>query len=221
MPYNNYHHIQLVALALSVLLIIFISVAAFSGQQLTQSKVYMQAQFWVCISYIILYAYTVAMQPRLRLRYALSHIHFLLISIPYLNIISAFSIAVPHVVMQNLHFIPLLRGAYAVIIVMRHLTTTRLMSIFMSYLTIVVLMIYFSSLLIFMREHPQNPYITNYPTALWWCALEFTTIGAPINPVTPTGKVLAAILAAMGVIMFPLFTVYLTQTIKTIIVKPK
>jgi hypothetical protein len=49
---------------------------------------------------------------------------------------------------------------------------------------------------------------------VWWCALEFTTIGAPINPVTPTGKVLAAVLSAMGVIMFPLFTVYLSETLR-------
>jgi hypothetical protein len=32
--------------------------------------------------------------------------------------------------------------------------------------------------------------------------------------VTPTGKVLAAVLSAMGVIMFPLFTVYLSETLR-------
>ena len=41
-----------------------------------------------------------------------------------------------------------------------------------------------------------------------------TTIGAPVNPFTPTGKVLAAVLSGMGMIMFPLFTVYLTQMIR-------
>jgi hypothetical protein len=221
MPYNKYHYTQLVALALSVLLIIFISVAVFSGQQLTDSQLYMQAQFWICVAYIVLYGYTVAMQPRRRMRYALRNVHLLLIAVPYINIITALHIDLHPAVMQNLHFIPLLRGAFAIVLIMRHLTTTRIMSIFMSYLTIVVLMIYFSSLLIFMREHPCNPQITGYPTALWWCALQFTTIGAPINPVTPTGKTLAAILAAMGVVMFPLFTVYLIQTLKSLLSRPR
>lgn len=208
------NYTQLVVLTLSMLLIILISRAALTGAEITHDALYMEVQFWVCIAFLILYLHDVAMQPRRRLRYALRHIHFLLIAIPYLNIIGALHLQVPATVMQYLHFIPLVRGAYVMVMAINIISTSRIMSIFLSYISIVALMIYFSSLLFYMREHPVNAQVTSYPTAIWWASLQFTTIGAPIDPLTPTGKILAALLAAMGVILFPLFTVYLSQTVR-------
>ncbi|MDE5573073.1 MAG: two pore domain potassium channel family protein, partial [Muribaculaceae bacterium] len=39
-------------------------------------------------------------------------------------------------------------------------------------------------------------------------------LGCDIYPVTVAGKILSVVLSFMGMIMFPLFTVYLTNVIK-------
>ncbi len=54
----------------------------------------------------------------------------------------------------------------------------------------------------------------NYGAALWWALMDATTIGSYIYPVTVTGKILAVILAALGMMMFPLFTVYITNWVQ-------
>jgi hypothetical protein len=205
------HFTNIVVLALSVLLIFCISLATFSGQQLTDNAAYMRIQLSVCIVFMLIF-FADMRRAQQRTLYFVHNLPFLLISIPYLNIIAALGMPLTNSAMQYLHFIPLLRGAYVMILIINAVSTSRIMSFFLSYLSIVVLMIYFSSLLFYMREHAVNPAINGYLTSVWWCCLQFTTIGAPIDPVTPTGKVLAFILAAMGVIMFPLFTVYLTRT---------
>lgn len=44
--------------------------------------------------------------------------------------------------------------------------------------------------------------------------MDVTTIGSNIYPVTVVGKIIAVILAAMGMMMFPLFTVYITSLVQ-------
>jgi hypothetical protein len=201
-------------LVLSVALIVCISVATFEGVAFTDNAVYRHIQLGVCVAFMGIFFVELWATRENRRQYFWRHITFLLIAIPYLNIISALGIDVHPTVMEYLKYIPLIRGAYVMVIVINYVSTSRIMGIFMSYLSIIVLMLYFASMIFYVREHGVNSEITSYGTSVWWCALEFTTIGAPINPVTPTGKVLAAILSAMGVIMFPLFTVYLTETLR-------
>lgn len=205
---------HLAVLATSVLLIFYISASTFSGIAFTDNPVYMRFQFFACIVFILDFFIEIWLIEKHRWKHFFRHISFLIIAIPYLNIIAAFNLHIPESVMEYIKYMPLIRGAYIMILFIREVSTSRIMGLFMSYLSIIVLMLYFSSLLFYTREHTVNAEISNYLTAVWWCALEFTTIGAPINPVTPTGKVLAAILSAMGVIMFPLFTVYLTDCLR-------
>ena len=200
-------------LLLSAALIVFISYEIFNDIAFLNDKVYMTFQLCVCIFFILDYCLCVwlAENPR---RYALRNIGFLLISIPYLNIIDLIGWDPGPEVLYYIRFIPLLRGAWAMAIVVSYVSTNKIVGIFASYLSIMLLVLYFASILFFAREQPINPGVPTYWSSLWWCSLEMTTIGAPVNPFTPTGKVLAAILAAMGMMMFPLFTVYLTQIIR-------
>jgi voltage-gated potassium channel len=41
--------------------------------------------------------------------------------------------------------------------------------------------------------------------------MNMTTVGAAIFPVTAVGKVLAAMLPALGMMFFPIFTIYVTD----------
>lgn len=201
-------------LVLSLALICFITLATFRGENFINEPHYMQFQFWICLAFMADFFFELWLVGRRRWRYFFRHLWFFAICIPYLNIIQTLDLHVSAQVMEYLRYVPLIRGAYVMVIIINYISTSRIMSIFMSYLSIIVLMLYFSSIIFYVREHPVNPQISGYFTSLWWCALEFTTIGAPINPVTPTGKVLAAILSAMGVIMFPLFTVYLSDLLR-------
>lgn len=200
-------------LLLSLALIVFISYEIFNDIAFLDDRVYMTFQLCVCVFFMLEYCISIWLSDR-PTRYAWRNIGFFIISIPYLNIIDMLGVDPGPEVLYYLRFVPLVRGAWAMAIVVSYVSTNRIVGIFASYLSIMLLVLYFSSILFFAREQPVNPGVPTYWSSLWWCSLEMTTIGAPVNPFTPTGKVLAALLAGMGMIMFPLFTVYLTQMIR-------
>lgn len=217
---NIYRILHMGILILSVGLIVFISYEIFNDVAFLNDKAYMTFQLCVCIFFIVDYLLCTLLAENPR-RYALRNIGFLLISIPYLNIIDFIGWNPNPEILYYVRFIPLIRGGWAMAIVVSYVSTNKIVGIFASYLSIMLLVLYFASILFFAREQPVNPGVPTYWSSLWWCSLEMTTIGAPVNPFTPTGKVLAAILAAMGMIMFPLFTVYLTQVLKKYLRHPK
>jgi hypothetical protein len=83
------------------------------------------------------------------------------------------------------------------------------------------LVVYFSSIIFYAKEAAVNPSVTSYGISLWWCCLEATTLGAPFSPVTVIGKVLACIVSLLGIVMFPLFTVYLSDLVTRILSHPR
>ena len=74
--------------------------------------------------------------------------------------------------------------------------------------------VYFSSLIFFVIEHKVNPQVVAYDDALWWAFMDVTTVGSNIYAVTPTGRILSVLLAALGMMMFPIFTVYVTSLVQ-------
>lgn len=217
---NIFRIVHTAILLLSVALIVFISYEIFNDIAFLNDRTYMTFQLCVCVFFMLDYCLSVWLADNPR-RYAWRNIGFLLISIPYLNIIDLLGVDPGPEVLYYIRFIPLIRGAWAMAIVVSYVSTNRIVGIFASYLSIMLLVLYFASILFFAREQPVNPGVPTYWSALWWCSLEMTTIGAPVNPFTPTGKVLAAILASLGMMMFPLFTVYLTQLIRKYLRQPR
>ena len=59
-----------------------------------------------------------------------------------------------------------------------------------------------------------NPLVNGYGDALWWAFMDVTTVGSNIYAVTATGKILSVVLAALGMMMFPIFTVYVTSLLQ-------
>ena len=147
-------------------------------------------------------------------RYLSSHFIFLLVSIPYLNIIDYYHITFSPEVSYFLRFIPLLRGGYALAIVVGWLSGSKASGLFTSYITMLMATVYFASLIFFVLEHKVNPMVTDYWSALWWAFMDVTTVGSNIYAVTPTGKILSVVLAALGMMMFPIFTVYVTSLVQ-------
>lgn len=60
-------------------------------------------------------------------------------------------------------------------------------------------------------EKGVNSQVTNYWDALWWACMDVTTVGSNIYGVTFLGQLLAAVLAGAGMMMFPIFTAYITN----------
>lgn len=117
-------------------------------------------------------------------------------------------------VLYLLKLLPLARCALAIAIVIGYITRSRIAGLFLTYVTIMVLAVYFSSLTFYICESPVNPWVENFGEAFYWCCMQTTTIGCEQSPVTLAGKLLAVLLSLLGIVMFPLFTVYLSSLIQ-------
>lgn len=202
-----------IVLVLSVLLIIFISYDTFKGVDFLSNHLYMTFQFWVCVVFIIDFFVEMFFAEK-KWVYVGHRIFFLLISIPYLNIVSMADLHLGSEALYFVRFIPLLRGALALSIVFGYFSKNAITSFFISYLVILVMVVYFCSLIFFQYEQAVNPQVQSYWTALWWAAMNTTTVGCNITPVTVEGQIVCVILPITGMIIFPLFTVYLTDYVK-------
>lgn len=209
-----------IVLILSVLLIVWISIDTFQRVNFLESHAYMTFQFWVCIIFVIDFFVEMRYSDD-KWRFFRHRIVFLLLSIPYLNIINLTDISLTHNQLYFVRFIPLARGALALSIVISYLSSNAVTSLFMSYLTIMLMVTYFCSLIFYQREAGVNPQVDTYWTALWWSAMNMSTVGCNISPVTVSGKIVAVILPISGMIIFPLFTVYLTNYVTTAMKKSK
>ena len=195
-----YGILHVIILLLSLFLVISISV---------DTKV----QLWICILFLFDFILELFLAKD-KLRYFSTHFLFLLVAIPYQNIIAYMGWTFSPEITYMLRFIPLVRGGYAMAIVVGWLTYNKASSLFVSYLTMLLATVYFASLAFFVMEHKVNPLVTGYGDALWWAFMDVTTVGSNIIAVTATGRVLSVLLAALGMMMFPIFTVYVTSLIQ-------
>ena len=203
---------HIATLALSVVLITYITYDTLRNVSFLADPEYMRVQFWICMFFILDVAVEWALSPK-KLKFILGHILFILISIPYLNIISHWHIEVNYEIQYLLRFVPMIRAAYVLSIVSGAMSSNWVSSMFSVYLILLLSTLYFGSLMFFVAEHYVNPGIPTYWSALWWSIMDMTTCGCNVNPITPTGKVIAVIFSAEGLILFPVFTVYLTNAL--------
>lgn len=152
-------------LVLSVALIVWISFDTFRRVNVLENHTYMTFQFWVCIVFILDFFIELQFAPD-KWRYFRHRIVFLLLSIPYLNIINLLDIQLSHDALYFVRFIPLARGALALSIVIGYVSSNAVASMFMSYLSIMLMLGYFCSLIFYQREAGVNPQVNSYWTAL-------------------------------------------------------
>lgn len=202
-----------VVIILASALAAFISVESLQGIAFEASPGYMLFQFWVCLIFIAIYFWEAAIHAH-PWQYMLRNLPFLFISIPYLNIIWWLDIHVDPHILYYLRYVPVIRGIWAILQVIGYVCSRRIVGLFWSYICLIALSMYFASLMFYVAENSVNPLVKTFWTSLWWSGLQLTTVGSTIPPVTATGKVLAAALSAMGMILFPLFTVYITSLVR-------
>src|SRR5690606_31368513 len=115
-----------------------------------------------------------------KLKYLSTHFLFFIISIPYLNIIDYYHIQLSDDIKYFVRFIPLVRGGYALAIIVGQFTKSKVTGLFVSYLTMLLATVYFSSLLFFSIEQGLNPLVNEYSDSLWWAFMNVTTVGSNI-----------------------------------------
>lgn len=200
-------------LLLSLGLILFISYDTFKGINFLENRLYMRFQLWVCIIFLTDFLIQLLISSD-RKRYLRRRWFFLLISIPYLNIIEIFDISFSASVLYYIRFIPLIRGAYSFEIVVGYISTNKAFSLLFQYAMLICGIVYFSSLMFFYEESAVNSNVISYWDALYWACMDATTVGSYIDPMTTVGKVLGVFLPVCSSMILPLFAVYVSTLVK-------
>lgn len=198
-----------IVLALSIWLIVMISVDTFHNVAFYQQSAFQKWQTWICVAFLADF-FIELMLSRRKWHYLVTHIVFFLVAIPYQTIIYHYGWHISKEFSYLIRYIPLIRGGYAMAIVVGWFTSNKVTGLFFSYIITLVSTVYFASLTFFLFEKGINPLVYNYQDALWWAAMDVTTVGSNIIAVTNVGRVLSVLLAALGMMMFPIFTVYVT-----------
>lgn len=209
-----YMILHIVILALSIVLIAMISIDTFNGVDFYEKPKFQKEQFWICVVFMADFFIELFLSDR-KLHYISTRFLFLLVSIPYQAIIYYFGWHLSKELEFMLRYAPLIRGGYAMAIVIGWFTSNKATSLFFSYIITLLSTVYFASLTFYLFEKGVNPLVNNYKDALWWAAMDVTTVGSNIVAVTGVGRILSVLLAALGMMMFPIFTVYVTNLIKT------
>lgn len=205
--------LHIIIIILSVFLIVCISIDTFNNISFLTQSTYLKIQFWVCVFFLFDFLLEFILSDRKGYFFS-THFIFLIISIPYLNIIDYYQISFSPEVNYLIRFIPLIRGGYALATVVSWLTKNKISGLFVSYITILLATVYFFSLIFFVLEHQINPSVVNYSDSLWWAFMNVTTVGSNIYAQTGIGKILTVVLAALGMMVFPIFTVYITNLVQ-------
>lgn len=200
-----------IVVILSFIMISYITVDTLKNKSFLADEHYLKLQFWCCLLFILDVTVEIFFAQK-KFRYFLSHFFFLIICIPYLNIIHHFHLHVGDHLVYILRFIPMIRAAYVFTIFTGATASSKwVKNMLVTYMIMLIVIVYFCSLTFFVSEHSINKMVTNYWDSLQWSIMSLTTAGCSIHAVTPTGKVLGVVLSATGLIFFPIFTVFLTN----------
>lgn len=201
-----------IVLILSLILIVYISNDTFRNIPFLKNHAYMTFQLWVCMFFLLDFfvEFFFAGDKKAYLR---SRWFFFLISIPYLNIIKQYDIHFSESVLYYLRFVPLLRGAYSLSMVVGYVSQNRAVSLLWQYVAILASAVYIMALVFYYQEYGANPDVKDFWDALYWAAMNVVTVGCYFAAVTPVGKIISVILPILGMMMIPLITAYVTSKI--------
>ncbi len=180
------------------------------GIPLDVTEKFLEIQFWICIFFLVDIIFGVIINKDRR-RFILDNWLFFVVSIPYLPLLIWSDVKLGPELLFVLKLVPMARGAFAIAIVLGWLIYDKASTLFVTYLTVLLTLIYLSSVAFYTSEHGVNPLVHDYSDALWWACMDVTTVGCNIEAVTLTGKILSVVLACAGMMMLPLFTVYITS----------
>ncbi len=196
----------------SLFLVVVVTLEMFEFIPGFPEKINLRVQFAICMVFLADFFVGLILSKK-KWHYLRTRFIFLLIAIPYLNIIAFSDTNVDPHIYYFLKMIPLIRGGYALFVITSWLTNNKATSLFFTYLLMMLAMIYFCTLLFYTLEKDVNPGVKTVEDAMWWAFMDLTTVGSNIYAMTPGGKVMSVLLASFGMMMFPIFTVYITDRV--------
>ena len=144
-------------------------------------------------------------------RFFFRNLYFFLLSVPYLNIVDWMGIELSHAEAMLMGLVPLLRALLGLYVLFTWIINNRVTRLQTSYVLSMLVFSYFAALIFYDYEIEVNPALHDFGDAIWWASMNLTTVGADIFAVTAVGKILTVLLPTLGMMMFPIFTVYVTQ----------
>lgn len=194
----------------SIAIFVVVSLEVIPSRQIIGYDFVLQFQFVICMVFLVDFVVRYAKSDRKR-HFFINNLIYLLVAIPYTNIIHWLDLEVNSSTALFLRVIPIIRGGYGLWILMIYISKSPIAGLFVAYLLSLVTLVYFSSLLFYAFERGENSMVSTFPDALWWALMDVTTVGSNIYAQTTVGKWLSVILASSGMMMFPIFTVYITS----------
>lgn len=198
----------------SLIIVATMSIEFFENMSLTDDKLmFLQIQYWICLLYLLDYVLRF-IGAKHKVKFFFRNIVLLIISIPFMNILIHYNVQLDHEWTIIIRTLPIIRGIYAISIFVNVVTRSKISTLFVSYLTFVASLTYFSTMIFYYVELGHNPLVKTYGDAIWWACMDLTTVGSNIYATTTVGKFLSVALAATGMMMFPIFTAYITDIFK-------
>jgi hypothetical protein len=206
--------LHLSAFMLSLLLVISISIDTFRGIPFYEDANYLDLQFWICILLLLLFAIEVYTAEN-SWQYLGRHFLFLLLIIPYLTLFDWWGVSLSPQMEYLFRFVPLVRGYIAFTVIAYGLLRDLASGLLITYIVVLFSFIYYCSLIFFVLEVNVNPMLHNFWDSLWYSCMTATTAGCNITAMTNVGRIISILLALAGMMLLPVFTVYLTNLIRT------
>ena len=206
--------LHLSAFMLSLLLVISISIDTFKGVPFYDDINYLDLQFWICVLLIVLFGLEVYNAEN-SWQYFGKHVLFLLLIIPYLTLFDWWDVELDPEMEFLFRFIPLIRGYVALTILAYGLLRDLASGLLITYIVVLFSFIYYCSLIFYVLEVDVNPQLHTFWDSVWYACMTATTAGCNITATTAVGKVISVLLALAGMMLLPVFTVYLTSLIRT------
>lgn len=202
------HVTHLVRVLAGVMLLVAFSWEILFGPNHRVSQGYMTLQLVVCLLFLVDFGVGWLFAPRPK-HYLLHHLLYLLLSIPWLNLIAWSGVSLPRPWMVIFSMMPVWLLAMSLYFVIVWLGRMRIQRLFVTYLTAMLLSTYLSALVFYEVEGAPTTSIRGFGDALWWAGQNLTTLGAAIQPTTPIGKMLTVLLPLLGMLFLPIFTTYI------------
>lgn len=206
--------LHLSAFMLSLLLVISISIDTFRGVAFYDDTHYLDLQFWICLMLMVLFFVEVYHAER-SWQYFGRHFLLLLLIVPYLTLFDWCGVSLSPSVEYLFRFIPLVRGYIAFTVIAYGLLRDLSSGLLITYVVVLSSFIYYCSLIFYVLESGVNPGLHSFWDSLWYACMTATTAGCDIAAVTSVGRVISILLALAGMMLLPVFTVYLTTLIRT------
>ncbi|MDE7069847.1 MAG: potassium channel family protein [Alistipes sp.] len=191
-------------------LLVAVSWEILAGNPRHYSTNYLLLQGVVCVVFLADFVARMVLAEH-SWRFFVHNLYFLLLSVPYLNIVDWTGVALSHEEAMLMGLVPLLRALLGLYVLFSWIIENKVTRLLTTYVLSLSVFTYFAALVFYDYEVRINPAVRDFGDAVWWACMNLTTVGSDIVAVTVIGKVLTVLLPTMGMLMFPIFTVYVTQ----------